>query len=383
MMDIMFWATLAVIAFGYVGYPLCMATAARFFPRPVEVDAAYTPTIDVLLVIHNAQTHIAGKIENLLALDYPQTHLRVNVVCDGCSDASESMAREHACARVRVFSHANRRGKSACIGDTLSQLDSEIVLFCDVRQRVHTGAARALASALSDPRVGAASGELVLVSTNGYGKGIDGYWRYEKILRRLESASGSLVGVTGALYAARRTAIAKVPDGIILDDMWVPLAISAAGLRVIVAPGAMAFDDAPAEPHLEERRKRRTLAGNFQLLHLWPALAVPGKHPLALRLWGHKWLRLLTPWLMGVALGLNILLAGDQEIYAVLLALQLGCYAMALLGRLLPMSLSLPPIRLATTFLSLNVSAALAMVSYLSHRDIHLWSATPAGRFKS
>lgn len=378
-METAFWLSLAVIAYGYFGYPLWMAAAAMLWPQPIAASPAYMPDVDVLLVVHDAEAEVGRKIDNLLELDYPQAQLRVNVVCDGCGDATELIARQHSSARVRVFAHAARRGKSACIGSTLPHLDAGIVLFTDVRQRIDPGAARALTAALADPRVGAASGELVLESANGYGEGINDYWRYEKLLRRFESASGSLVGVTGALYAARRSAIAPIPDGIILDDMWVPLSVAAAGYRVVVVPQAIAFDRAPHDPVLEERRKRRTLAGNYQLLHRWPALALPGAHPLALRLWGHKWLRLLAPWLLALALGLNALLALGSVAYAVLLALQLTCYAMAMLGRLLPMSLALAPIRIASTFLSLNLSAALALISYVAKRDLHLWSAARAG----
>ena len=223
-----FWLSLAVIAYGYVGYPLWMAVAARCWPKAVCSNDAHAPEIDVLLVVHDAQADIAMKIDNLLALDYPPTRLTVNVVCDGCTDATESIARQYLSPQVRVLAHAKRRGKSACIGSTIPQLRAGIVMFTDVRQRIDAGAARALAAVFADPHVGAACGELMLESDSGYGRGINDYWRFEKMLRRWESACGSLVGVTGALYAARRDAIGTVPGGIILDDMWVPLSIAAA-----------------------------------------------------------------------------------------------------------------------------------------------------------
>src|SRR3546814_9985215 len=59
-----------------------------------------------------------------------------------------------------------------------------LVLFTDVRQRLDSGAARALAGAFADPSIGAASGELILEGATGFGQGIDAYWRYEKLIRR-------------------------------------------------------------------------------------------------------------------------------------------------------------------------------------------------------
>lgn len=376
-MTLVFLLALAVVAFAYAGYPLSMALLAWLRPRPV-LRQARTPRIDALLVINDGAAQLDAKLRNLLDLDYPPECLHVTVVCDGCRDDSERVARSFPADRVRVVAFAERRGKSACIGDVLPLLDAELVMFCDVRQRIDRDAARALAAALADPTAGAASGELVLLADAGYGKGVDAYWRYEKLVRRLESASGSLVGVTGAIYAARREALGPVPAGIVLDDMWIPLSIAAAGYRVVAAPEARAYDRAVAEPADEERRKRRTLAGNFQLLHRWPQLAVPWRHPLALRLWGHKWLRLAVPWCLLAMLLSNVALVDQGVGWQLLLVAQLAAYGVALAGRAWPaLTTRWWPIRLCTAFFSLNYAAARALVDFLREPDAHLWHPTP------
>lgn len=376
-MAIVFWLAIGLLVFTYLGYPMLMALLAKLRLRPVQA-IAQTPSIDVLLVVHDAADLLASKVANLLALDYPGDRLRINIVCDGCTDATEAVARACPSRRVRVIAFSGRRGKSACIGSALPLLDADIVLFTDVRQSIDRRAARALAAALSADGIGAASGELVLDADTGYGEGINAYWRYEKMIRRFESASGSLVGVTGALYAARRAAIPDVPAGVILDDMWIPLAIAAAGYRVVFVPQAIAHDRAARDAAAEETRKRRTLTGNYQLLHRWPRLAMPGGHPLAWRLWGHKWLRLLAPWLLLLALVSNAALAvAGSRFYLALLGLQLGGYALALLSRRHPRIASAwRPARLAAAFISLNISALLALGDYLRNPDAHLWRPT-------
>lgn len=381
-MEVLFWTSIALLTFTYLGYPLVMAALAGLHTRPLQATAQ-TPSVDVLLVVHDAAEMVTAKIANLLALDYPPERLRIHVICDGCTDATESLARVIASPRVRVLGFSERRGKSACIGRVLPMLDAEIVLFTDVRQSIESLAARALVTALSGTNVGAASGELVLESSSGHGDGISAYWKYEKMIRRLESASGSLVGVTGALYAARRAAIPEVPAGLILDDMWIPLAIADAGYRVVFAPQAIAHDHAAIDADAEEIRKRRTLAGNYQLLHRWPRLAIPGKHPLAWRLWGHKWLRLLAPWLLLLLLASNAALAaGGSRFYSVLLCLQLAAYALAIVGRLVPgIAAAWRPARLAAAFLSLNISALLALTDYLRNPNAHLWPVRARSEF--
>ncbi|MFS8136507.1 MAG: glycosyltransferase family 2 protein [Thermomonas sp.] len=375
-MATLFWLCLAAVSFAYVGYPACMALMTALRPMPIRAED-WLPRIDVLLVVNDAATDIGRKLDNLLALDYPPDRLRINVACDGCTDATESIARAYPHTQVRVFACAERRGKSACIGNALPHMDAELVLFTDVRQRLEPNAARVLAAVLADPAVGAASGELVLEAGDSVGGGINAYWRYEKALRRLESASGSLVGATGALYAVKREAMSEVPPGLILDDMWIPLSIAAKGWRVVFVPQAIAHDRASTDPAAEERRKRRTLAGNFQLLHRWPDLAIPGRHPLALRLWGHKWLRLCVPWLLLLALLSNAVLAFGSAFYGALLLLQVIAYALALVGRSNPAWMALLPIRIASTFLSLNVCAAVALWQYVTKRNLHLWATAP------
>ena len=370
-----FWSCLAVLGFTYAGYPALMAVLARSRPMPIRrLDQA--PALDVLVVAHDAADMIEDKIDNLLELDYPPDRLRINIVCDGCSDDTALLIGRRLSPRVRLHAFPTRRGKSACIGNVLPILDRELVLFTDVRQRLDPQAARELAAALGDPNVGAASGELVLQASNDFGRGIDAYWRYEKLIRRWESTSGSLVGVTGAIYAARREALPEVPPGLILDDMWIPLGVASVGYRVVFVPTALAYDLASSRPEAEQVRKRRTLAGNFQLLRRWPDLALPGAHPLAWRLWGHKWLRLLAPWLLVLAFASNAALASEGWPYAMLLALQVLAYGLVALGRWRPTTQSWLPVRLCTAFFSLNLSAALALVDFLRNPESHLWRTT-------
>ena len=120
------------------------------------------------------------------------------------------------------------------------------------------------------------------------------------------------------------------------------------------------------------------LAGNYQLLHRWPQLAIPGAHPLALRLWGHKWLRLAVPWcLMLALLSSAVLAAYGSRWYQLFLLVQLAAYAMALLGRLRPsLAARWWPVRLCSAFLSLNYAAALALIDYLRNPNAHLWRPT-------
>lgn len=370
---------MALLAFTYVGYPLLLALTVWLPRRPHQPGTRGTPPrVDVLLVVHDAATQLARKLDNLAALDYPPDRVRINVVCDGCTDTTEAIARSHPSPRIRVFAFAPRRGKSACIGQVMPQLDAEVVLFVDVRQLLAPEALSTLVAALEDPGVGVASGELQIMQAQGLARGVDAYWRYEKLVRRLESATGSMVAATGALYAVRRSAIGEIPEGLVLDDMWIPLQVAACGFRIVAVPAAIAYDHGSVDAAAEEARKRRTLAGNYQLIHRWPALALPWGHPLTMRLWCHKWLRLLAPWMLLLVLGTSAVLASrGQLFYLAVFVLQLLAYALAVVGRGSPsIALHFMPARMAGAFLSLNTSALLALSDYLRRPDAHLWQPT-------
>ena len=397
LLALLLWICLALLAFTYFGYPLAMSVCARRMALPsnrlpfsaaagrggnatgseasLQPSPPWQPRVDVLLVVHNAAAELARKLDNLLALDYPADRLCVHVACDGCEDTSVVIAEGYIGRRVRVHVFPTRRGKSACLGDVLPLLDGEVVMFCDVRQRVDDNALRELLRVLGEDGVGVVSGELVFEPPRdgGFASGVDAYWHYEKFIRRNEAASGSVVGVSGALYAARRALLPPVPPGLILDDLWIPLAIARGGARVAFAEQARVFDRAEADPVAEAARKRRTLAGNFQLIARDPSLVLPWSHPLGWRLLGHKWLRLLAPWLMALALLANLALAGRSRLYLLLMLLQVAFYALAALAWLAPAYGRWAPTRLAATFVRMNGYVVLGLLDFVRGRAAAAW----------
>jgi len=369
MLEGLFGVSLLLVAFAYFGYPLVIWLRARNGALPIA-GRDWEPSVDVLIVAYNAAAELAAKLENLASLDYPRERITIHIASDGSSDDTVAIAEA---AGVRVHAFAERRGKSACLGDVLPRLTSEIVVLMDVRQRLEAGAVRALLRPLADPAIGAVSGELMFErAASGFGGGVDIYWKYEKFIRRHEAISGSVVGVTGALYAMRRVLAPAVPPGLILDDLFIPLAV-ARSARVVFSNDAIAWDRVSEDPAREAQRKRRTLAGNFQIIERDPALLLPWTHPLGWRIWGHKWLRLAVPWLLAIALLCNLALAGTSMLWSVLLAGQIALYALAIVGIAVPGTLGILPVRIAATFVRMNAYAVLGLFDFVRDRDAHLW----------
>ncbi len=374
------WTSIALLLYTYFGYPALVALWARLAPWPVATSPHYQPRLVMIVVARNEAARIQAKIETCLAQDYPPDRLRVLIVSDGSTDGMDDVVRRFATPRVGLLTFPLSRGKAACLNDAIAGCDEEVLVLTDARQRLSPEAVRYLVLNLADPRVGAVSGELVFVAddVNAFSSGIGAYWRYEKGIRRSQAAIHSVPGATGALYALRKSCFSPIPPCTILDDVAIPMHVAMQGQRVVFESRALAYDHPSTEARQERRRKVRTLAGNFQLLSLYPQLLLPWRNPIFIQFVSHKLLRLLAPWAMLSALLSNVALALHSAFYAVLLALQLAFYALPALGALVPACRKLGPVKLAATFIALNGYAMLGFFEFLTNRNAHLWRAGPA-----
>jgi poly-beta-1,6-N-acetyl-D-glucosamine synthase len=363
-----FWSSAAVIAYTYGGYVLWLWLRSFFRPRPVR-RGAILPSVSVVMVVRNEERWLEGKLRNLLELDYPAERCRLVVVSDGSTDRTETILREHAAnPRIHAVMNALSAGKASGLNDAMTWAQGDLVLFTDVRQKIEPDALRLLAENFADPAVGCASGELMLGDPKrgeaATGTGL--YWKIEKKIRELESASGSVVGATGALYAVRRELVPTLPVGTILDDVYIPMSAVRQGFRVVFDGRAHAWDVPDLGAQREFGRKVRTLSGNYQLMQIAPWL-LRTENPVRLEFVSHKLLRLLVPFALAAALLSTMFLAAP--VYRAALACQLAFYGLGILG-LVPGKKG-PLTRMtdaAFTFVMLNAAAVLAFGNFVTGR---------------
>lgn len=362
----LFWISAALIAYSYLGYPLWLGLRSWWSPRPV-MRGPFDPTVSVALVVRNEEATLLSKLNNLFALGYPADKLQIAVVSDGSNDGTAAILqdfRDH--PQVRFVLKAEAQGKAAGLGDALKIATGEIVFFTDARQTIEPGALRYLIENFADPTVGCASGELMLgqPSDGETGRGMGLYWRVEKKVRELESASGSVAGATGAIYCARRELLEPPPAGTILDDVLLPMQVVRKGFRVIFDSRARAWDLPDLGHQREFARKVRTLSGNYQLLQLAPWL-LGRQNAIRFEFISHKLMRLVVPFaLVGVFVSSLFL---RQPIYRAALIAQIVFYGLSLLAllgvKIGPLSRIADPAR---TFVVLNSAALMAFVNFVT-----------------
>ena len=368
---LVFWISGGALAYTFAGYGVLMALLARGRTGKSARPTA-TPDVCVVVVAHNEEARIAARIGNLLASDYPPGKLRVLLVSDASTDATAARAQESDPARVTVISQTARSGKAAGLNAALAQADAEIIVLTDARQRFAPDAIARLVAHFADPAIGAVSGSLEIdAAGTAAGAGVDAYWRYEKRLRAAESRVDSCIGCTGAIYAIRRPLFTPIPADTLLDDVVIPMRIAASGARVIHDPAALAFDPQTLDPASEQRRKQRTLAGNFQMLFRHPGWLLPWRHRLWWQLISHKYLRLAAPLFLLAAFASNVALAMHPFYKATLFA-QTLFYAAAALG-FLPGLRRLRALALPAGFVFLNLMTLRGLCHYLTRAGLGGW----------
>ncbi len=232
---LLFWLSLAAIVYTFAGYPIALAVLSALRPRR-WLQESYEPVMSVVISAYNEADRIATKIRNVLTLDYPENRLEILIGSDGSTDGTAEQLLSISDKRLRAFIFTQRRGKPAVLNTLVPKARGEIVVLCDVRQKIESNALRAFARSFADPTVGAVSGEVILVPAGptAVSEGTGFYWRYETFIRRRESLIDSTVGVTGNLNAIRKTLFETIPPDTILDDVLLPLRIARRGYRVVV-----------------------------------------------------------------------------------------------------------------------------------------------------
>jgi len=369
-----FWFAAALVGYSYLGYPVWLWLRSRWSPRPVRrgsSTSASAPTVSAVMVVRNEEATIARKLDNLLTLDYPAEKLDVVVVSDGSSDRTPAILADYARnPRVQTSLKQLSQGKAAGLNDAIQLATGDVLLFTDSRQQIESGALRLLIENFADPDVGAASGELMLGDpTSGEtGKGMGLYWRVEKKVRELESASGSVPGATGAIYCARRSLLmsSPLPEGTILDDVLLPMQVVRQGSRVIFDSRARAWDSPDLGEGREFSRKVRTLSGNYQLLQIAPWL-LSSRNAIRFEFVSHKLSRLAVPFALLALLGASMFL--PSPFYRAALVAQIAFYALSLAAvagvKIGPLSRIADPAR---TFVVLNSAAMVAFVNFVTGR---------------
>lgn len=375
MIAFLFWAACVTLIYVYALFPISIRLLARRFGR-VEAKGGLQLSVSIIVTAYNEEKGILAKLENLLALDYPSELVDILVASDASSDATDRLVQNCGSTRVQLLRIEGRQGKTACQNAAAATARGEILVFTDATTRLDAQALHALVRRFYPADVGCVAGRLTYVSRteNVTGRGGEAYWNYEIKLRAAESALGSLIGVSGCLYAVRRSAYRPINPSLI-SDFVVSMKMREQSLRTVLALDAICYEETLNRGAHELSMRVRVAIRSINALVCERRFLNPWRHRLfAWQLWSHKVLRYASPFLWLIALGANIALAPKHAVYTALLVCQLAVILAGVLGFALQSRLAqLGMLSKPYYFLLTNVASFLAAIRYAGGERMVTW----------
>jgi cellulose synthase/poly-beta-1,6-N-acetylglucosamine synthase-like glycosyltransferase len=379
---IVFWASVGLILYAHVGYPVLLGLLAWLRDRTPRTRARVRtrmppddelPSVSVIVAAYAEQDVIAERVANIRALDYPAQLVELIIACDGSPDETAVRARE---AGADVVLELPRGGKIRAQDAAVERARGDIVAFSDANVTWQPDALRRLMAPFADAQVGYVCGEVQLVdaATGSNQEGL--YWRYELALRALESRVRSVTGGNGAIYATRREAYLVV-DPIMGHDLSFPFNMVKRGWLALAVREAQASEKMVPTIEGEFARKRRMMSHTWPIVVRGGMLSPRGYDPLyALMIVSHRILRYLTPFLHVIAFVTSLALLGQGWVYVLAVVVQVAVLVAAAAAGLAPSR----PTLIARYYVLTTASLAAGLWDWVVHGTSAGWEPAEGTR---
>lgn len=297
-MQIIFWLSVVFIIYPYVFYPLILFLLGLTKSKKIK-KKLITPNITILVPVYNEKNFIGKKIENILSLDYPKDKLEIIIASESDDDTNE-IVNQYKNKGVKLINYSSRKGKQFTIYRTIPKCSSEIIVLTDCNGIFNKNAIKELVKNFNDLNVGCVSGELKYFNPKKEATGeIEGlYWKYEILIKKLESKIQSVVGANGSIYAIRKKLYSPLSEyrG---DDFELPIRIAQQGYGVVFEAEAISLESFSKTIREEFNRRIRIVGWVWKsTLILLKGSFKKKKFLLAFQLISHKILR----WFVGLFL---------------------------------------------------------------------------------
>ena len=378
---VLFWVSFGVLVYTYVGYGILgfFITRIKKTPKSPSILPADLPAVALIIPAFNEAEWLVQKIENSLRLNYLPGKLQTVFITDGSTDDSNEILRSF--PQVKTLFRPERKGKMAAINRAMEETEAEIVVFSDANSMLNIDSIVNIVRHYADEKVGGVAGEkkIVAASPSGIGFTEGLYWKYESLLKRVDSNLNTVVGAAGELFSIRTKLFEAQPGNIILDDFVLSMKICLEGYKVVYEPHAFAMED-PSQNLAEEKKRRvRIAAGAFQSIPLLrPYFIKSGRRLLYFQYFSRRILRWIAcPISLMVVFVTNAIIVVQPEsqlFYAYFFALQNIFYLLAVIGALFyKTSENLKLIFLPFYFVFMNWLLVLGYLKYKGGKQTVLW----------
>lgn len=339
-MMVIFFVSVFILLYIYVLFPLIIYILGAV--KKEYVNTTFTTNHESIVIVvpaHNEASVISKKIENHLALDYEKASYKILVISDTSTDQTVAITKsyiEKYPGRIELFEVNDGLGKTNAINKALAGIECEFLVFSDANVYLKKDALLQILKCYRDKEVGGVAGQLVYTNDDleGAAQSNGLYWKYEEMIKKSESLSGSMMGADGSIFSIRTSLLRELPIHV-LDDFCSSIGVINQGYKLKFDDTIIAYEKGAESTTEEFPRKirisnrsynsykhlRTECINNFSLFDLW-------------KLYSHKVLRWYSLLFMVLAIFSNTYLAVFESgyLFKVTLMVQVTFYVMAALS---------------------------------------------------
>ena len=379
--EIAFWVCFSIVFYAFLGYGIVlyvMVKIKRFVHTSKKITSSFEPAVTLVIPCFNEADILSSKIVNSRNLDYPLEKLSIIFITDGSTDNSKDILQNY--PEIEILHENRRAGKAAAENRAMKFVKTPFVIFSDANTMLNTDAVKNIIKHFADNTVGCVSGEKRIITdiadtASASAEGI--YWKYESLLKRLDSELYSAVGAAGELVAFRTSLYLDLPEDTLLDDFMQSMQMAADGYKIIYEPEAYAMETASVNVTEELKRKVRICAGGWQSISRLSGRLTFSKTPLLFFQYiSHRVLRwTITPFLLIAMFLLNILMVfKGNAFYTVSMIAQVLFYVAAFTGFILEnKKIRFKPVFVPYYFVVMNYAVLAGLRKYASGKQKATW----------
>lgn len=276
MMSVLFWIVFGLNAFivfhAMIGYPLLLRVVDKIKKAPPNTqNKEYHPSVSYMIVAHNEERVIKGKLENALSLEYPKEKMQIIVASDNSTDHTNEIVKafinEHPDSLIVLYCTQEHKGKTNAQNEARRKATGEILVMTDANTMIKPNAIIELVSYFSNDTVAYVCGKLEYSNSqdNSTSQSESTYWDLDLCMRDIESRIWTITAGNGALYACRTNEYIDF-NPISCHDSIMPFMYSKQGKRALFNPNAIAVEKAGETNEDEYKRKVRMNRDLFDML---------------------------------------------------------------------------------------------------------------------
>lgn len=382
-MEILFYISLSMILYTYFIYPLVLWVYVNLVTQKIKKaeNKDKLPTISIIISVYNEEKIIKEKLNNCLNLNYPKDKLEILIGSDGSTDRTNEIISKYK-DKIRFFSFNKRCGKPTIINKLVPKTKGQILVFSDATTIYKVDALKNIVTPFNRSDIGGVAGNLFFENPNNNpgGEGEKLYWKYEKMIKKLENRANSFISASGAIYAIRKKLFRFLPENIIADDFVISMSVILKGYRLFYQESAVAFEKTALSLKDEFKRRIRITTGNLQSLTLLKSLLGFRNIKVAFSFYSHKIFRWLIPFALIMLFISNAFIIDFKNIFKYIFLVQLLGYLVGLLGYFLnKKDIELGKLYVPYYFIAMNLGILLGFIRIIKNEQSVKWDKISRG----